>query len=139
MGRIRGAFVSGAVLGGLAGAAVTLWRAPQPGRVTRSQIGGQLVGHAGPLAPALIAVGEGLDQAGTTIVTGVNIVTRFIEELIDPSLPGVAPSAPDAAPDLPSSALEQQPALDTDAATTSTAASLSPSENVTDQAAARTA
>ena len=116
MGRIRGSFVAGAVLGGLAGAAVTLWRAPQPGRLTRSQIGSQIVGHAGPLAPALTTVGEGLDQAGAMTVTSVNIVTRFIEELIDPSLPGVAPSAPDAAPDVPSSALERQPDLTSDAA-----------------------
>lgn len=32
------AFVVGAVLGGLAGAALTLWRVPQPGARTRAQI-----------------------------------------------------------------------------------------------------
>ncbi|HEV2529621.1 MAG TPA: YtxH domain-containing protein [Thermomicrobiales bacterium] len=85
MARYGGAFVTGAVIGGVAGAALTLWRAPQAGRLTRSQLGEQLKAHAGPAAGLLEAAAHGLNAAGTRIVQGVAISTRFVEELIDPT------------------------------------------------------
>ncbi len=90
MGRYGTAFIAGAVIGGVAGTAVTLWRAPQSGRVTRSQLGEQLLAHAGPAGGVLSAAADGLNVAGIRIVQGVNIATRFVEELIHPSTPGVA-------------------------------------------------
>ena len=85
MARYGGAFVAGAVIGGVAGTALTLWRAPQAGRLTRSQLGDQLKAHAGPAAGLLEAAGHGLNAAGTRIVQGVAITTRFVEELVDPT------------------------------------------------------
>ncbi len=85
MARYGAAFVAGAVIGGAAGAAMTLWRAPQAGRMTRSQLGEQIKAHAGPAAGLLEAAGHGLNAAGTRIVQGVAIGTRFVEELIDPT------------------------------------------------------
>ena len=94
MGRYGTAFIAGAVIGGVAGTAVTLWRAPQSGRVTRSQLGEQLLAHAGPAGGVLSAAADGLNVAGIRIVQGVNIATRFVEELIHPSTPGVAGYTP---------------------------------------------
>lgn len=85
MARHGAAFVAGAMIGGLAGAAATLWRAPQPGDVTRSQLGEQLLAHAGPARGVLVSVGDGLNAAGVRLVQGVTIAGRFVEELIDPS------------------------------------------------------
>ena len=90
MGRYGTAFIAGAVIGGVVGTAATLWRAPQSGRVTRSQLGEQLIAHAGPAGGVLSAAASGLNVAGIRIVQGVNIATRFVEELIHPSTPGIA-------------------------------------------------
>ena len=98
MGRYGTAFIAGAVIGGVAGTAVTLWRAPQSGSVTRSQLGEQLLAHAGPAGAVLSAAADGLNVAGIRIVQGVNIATRFVEELIHPSTPGIAGYTPPAAP-----------------------------------------
>ncbi len=94
MGRYGTAFIAGAVIGGVAGTAITLWRAPQAGRLTRSQLGEQILAHAGPAGGALSAAAGGLNVAGIRVVQGVNIATRFVEELIHPSTPGIAGDAP---------------------------------------------
>ena len=94
MGRYGTAFIAGAVIGGVAGTAFTLWRAPQAGRVTRSQLGEQIIAHAGPAGGVLSAAAGGLNAAGFRVVQGVNIATRFVEELIHPSTPGFAGAAP---------------------------------------------
>ena len=87
MGRYGTAFIAGAVLGGVAGTAVTLWRAPQAGRLTRAELGEQIVAHAGPASGALGAAAGGLNAAGARLVMGVNIATRFVEELVHPTTP----------------------------------------------------
>lgn len=87
MGRYGTAFIAGAVIGGLAGTAVTLWRAPQPGRVTRAELGDQIMAHAGPAGVVLSAAADGLNAAGVRVAQGVNIATRFVEELVHPSTP----------------------------------------------------
>lgn len=89
MGRYGTAFIAGAVIGGIAGTAVTLWRAPQAGRSTRAQLGEQIIAHAGPAGGALSAAASGLNMAGTRVVQGVNITTRFVEELIHPTAPAI--------------------------------------------------
>ena len=94
MGRYGTAFIAGAVIGGVAGTAFTLWRAPQAGRVTRSQLGEQIIAHAGPAGGALSAAAGGLNAAGFRAVQGVTIATRFVEELIHPSTPGLAGDTP---------------------------------------------
>ncbi len=94
MGRYGTAFIAGAIIGGVAGTAVTLWRAPQSGRITRSQFGEQIIAHAGPAGGALSAAAAGLNSAGVRIVQGTNIATRFVEELIHPSTPGIVGDIP---------------------------------------------
>ena len=88
MARYGTAFIAGAVIGGVAGTAVTLWRAPQPGRATRAQLGDQIVAHAGPAGPVLSAAADGLNVAGVRVAQGVTIATRFVEELVHPSATG---------------------------------------------------
>lgn len=112
MGRYGTAFIAGAVIGGVAGTAVTLWRAPQSGRVTRSQLGEQLLAHAGPAGGVLSAAADGLNVTGIRIVQGVNIATRFVEELIHPSTPRVDGYTMPATP--PSPATPAGPAADSD-------------------------
>ena len=90
MARYGTAFIAGAVIGGVAGTAVTLWRAPQAGRLTRAELGEQIIAHAGPAGGALSAAGNGLNAAGARLVLGVNIATRFVEELVHPTTPGLS-------------------------------------------------
>lgn len=85
MGRYGAAFVAGAVIGGVAGTAVTLWRAPQAGRITRAQLGEQLRSHAGPAAGLVGVAGDGLNAAGLRLTQAVTLATRFVEELIHPT------------------------------------------------------
>lgn len=85
MGRYGAAFVAGAVIGGVAGTAVTLWRAPQAGRITRAQLGEQLRDHAGPAAGLVGFAGDGLNAAGLRLTQAVTLATRFVEELIHPT------------------------------------------------------
>ena len=84
MGRYGTAFIAGAVIGGMAGTAVTLWRAPQSGRSTRAQLGEQIMAHAGPARPVVSAAADGLNAAGFRVAQAVNIATRFTGELIHP-------------------------------------------------------
>jgi hypothetical protein len=87
MGRSGTAFIAGALIGGVAGTAATLWRAPQSGRMTRAQLGDQIIAHAGPAGAVLSAAADGLNAAGVRVVQAVNIATRFVEELVHPSTP----------------------------------------------------
>lgn len=91
MGRYGAAFVAGAVIGGVAGTAVTLWRAPQAGRITRAQLGEQLRAHAGPAAGLVGVAGDGLNAAGLRLTQAVTLATRFVEELIHPTEPVAVP------------------------------------------------
>jgi hypothetical protein len=89
--RHRAAFITGAVLGGLAGAAITLWRAPQSGRETRAQIGAMITAHAGPLAEPLAAFAERLNDVGESVLEKVAGITQP-----EAPMPPTEPAAPTA-------------------------------------------
>ena len=92
MARYGTAFIAGAVIGGVAGTAATLWRAPQPGRATRAQLGDQIRAHVGPAGPVFSAAADGLNAAGVRVAQAVTIATRFVEELVHPSATGLTRS-----------------------------------------------
>ena len=100
--RHHAAFVGGAILGGIAGAAVTLWRVPQSGARTRAQIAERvesvlfrvLDGKPGPQATASSDEAPPLatplvtpDEVGDTILLPDPLDAAPVESADDPTEP----------------------------------------------------